>query len=99
MTTTTADLPAPATPPDGQRPRGTRVPARLQIMAWLVLVMTAGLATVVLLVAEFEYGAIDRRVNSGLEQDVEEFRLLARSGATRRPGSRCAIRTNCSAGT
>lgn len=81
MTTTTADLPAPATPPDGQRPRGTRVPARLQIMAWLVLVMTAGLATVVLLVAEFEYGAIDRRVNSGLEQDVEEFRLLARSGS------------------
>ncbi|MFF5987515.1 sensor histidine kinase [Prauserella flavalba] len=60
--------------------RGTRVPARVQIMGWLVLVMTAGLATVVLLVAEFEYRAIDRRVNSGLEQDVEEFRRVAQMG-------------------
>ncbi|MBK1788393.1 sensor histidine kinase [Prauserella cavernicola] len=63
-----------------QSAKGTRVPARVQIMGWLVLVMTAGLATVVLLVAEFEHRAIDRRVVSGLEQDVREFRQVAGMG-------------------
>ncbi|OLT48594.1 two-component sensor histidine kinase [Saccharomonospora sp. CUA-673] len=56
------------------------MPARVQIMGWLVLVMTAGLATVVVLVAEFEYRAIDQRVNSGLAQDSQEFRQFAAAG-------------------
>ncbi|TWH20068.1 sensor histidine kinase [Prauserella rugosa] len=67
-------------PRRSRRPRGTRIPARVQIMGWLVLVMTAGLATVVLLVAEFEYRAIDERVNSGLAQDAQEFRRFADAG-------------------
>ncbi|WP_216207794.1 sensor histidine kinase [Amycolatopsis aidingensis] len=71
-----------------QRVRGTRIPARAQIMCWLVLVMTAGLATVVLLVVEFEYDAVTDRVNRSLEQDAAEFRTFAAAGvdpATGRP--------------
>lgn len=68
-------------------PRGTRVPARVRIMGWLALVMTAGLATVVLLVAEFEYTAVDNRVNRALEKDAEEFQLFASSSATQDPAT------------
>lgn len=62
------------------RRRGTRIPARLQITGWLAAVMAAGMATVVLLVAEFEYRAIDDRVNAALSQDAEEFRRFAEAG-------------------
>ncbi|OZM74519.1 two-component sensor histidine kinase [Amycolatopsis antarctica] len=72
--TTTAESTAP------ERGRGTRIPARVQIMGWLVLVMTGALATVVLLVAEFEYSAVDDRVNRSLEQDISEFRRVAGEG-------------------
>lgn len=68
-------------------PRGTRVPARVRIMGWLALVMTAGLTTVVLLVAEFEYTAVDNRVNRALETDAEEFQLFAASSASQEPGA------------
>ncbi|MBN6036942.1 ATP-binding protein [Amycolatopsis sp. 195334CR] len=54
-----------------------RIPARVRIMGWFVLVMAAGLTAVVLLVAEFEYDAIDDRVNRSLDQDSEEFRTFA----------------------
>ncbi|MEU6647473.1 ATP-binding protein [Saccharomonospora sp. NPDC046836] len=85
MTTATTVELRPAGPVPAS---GTRVPARVQIMGWLVLVMAAGLATVILLVSEFEHRAIDRRVNSGLEQEAAEFRLLASRGhdpATNQP--------------
>ena len=54
-----------------------RIPARVRIMGWFVLVMAAGLTAVVLLVAEFEYDAVDDRVNRSLDQDAEEFRVFA----------------------
>nr|WP_246257661.1 sensor histidine kinase [Amycolatopsis anabasis] len=60
--------------------KGSRVPARVRIMGWFVLVMTAGLATVVLVVAETEYASVGNRINRALEQDVEEFRTFARIG-------------------
>ncbi|RZQ60551.1 sensor histidine kinase [Amycolatopsis suaedae] len=65
-----------------ERPRrpGTRIPARVRIMGWFVLVMAAGLTALVLLVAEFEYDAVDDRVNRSLEQDAEEFRQFASNG-------------------
>ncbi|MCP2253419.1 Signal transduction histidine kinase [Prauserella aidingensis] len=66
-------------PVPGRR-RGTRIPARLQITGWLAAVMAAGLASVVLLVAELEYRAIDERVNAALAQDAEEFRRFAEAG-------------------
>ncbi|MQA07063.1 MAG: HAMP domain-containing protein [Pseudonocardiaceae bacterium] len=59
---------------------GSRIPARVQIMGWLVLVMAAGLATVVLLVRQFLFTEIEERVNRALEQDAEEFRSFAASG-------------------
>ncbi|MFD2472148.1 sensor histidine kinase [Amycolatopsis silviterrae] len=62
-------------------PRGSRIPARARIMGWFVLLMTAGLATVVLLVSEFEYAAVDDRVNRALEQDATEFRTFAAVGS------------------
>ncbi|WP_020674309.1 sensor histidine kinase [Amycolatopsis nigrescens] len=65
---------------DRRDSRGSRVSARVRIMGWFMLVMTAGLAVVVLLVAEFERAAVDDRVNRALEQDVEEFRTFARAG-------------------
>lgn len=63
-----------------RRARGPRVPARVQIMGWFVLVMTGALATVVLLVVESEHAAVEERVNRALEQDVREFAGFAGTG-------------------
>ncbi|MFD9892347.1 ATP-binding protein [Amycolatopsis sp. NPDC059027] len=60
--------------------RGSRIPARVRIMGWFVLLMTAGLATVVLLVSVSEFAAVDNRINRALEQDVSEFRTFAAIG-------------------
>lgn len=59
---------------------GTRIPARVRIMGWFILVMAAGLTAVVLLVAESEYDAVDDRANRGIEQDAEEFRQFVVAG-------------------
>lgn len=66
--------------PHPTRRRGTRLPARVRIMAWLVLLMTAGLASVLILVSRFEYRAIEERVNRGLAQDAREFHNFAAAG-------------------
>jgi two-component system OmpR family sensor kinase len=60
--------------------RGSRIPARVRIMAWLVLVMASGLSAVVILIAQLEYQAIDERVNRGLAQDAQEFQNFALAG-------------------
>lgn len=60
----------------------------MQIMGWLVLVMAAGLAAVVLLVARFEYTALTDRVNRGLEQDAAEFHQFAAAGVDPATGGR-----------
>ena len=77
---TTARLMAPPMMGEGGPVRGSRVPARMRIMGWLVFVMAAGLTTVVLLVAEFEYASIDKRINRELEQDAAQFRAFAARG-------------------
>jgi signal transduction histidine kinase len=85
MTATTTDLTTMATPMTG---RGTRVPARVRIMGWLVLLMLSVLSTVVLLVREFQLREIDDRVNRALEQDASEFFKFAAEGidpSTSRP--------------
>nr|WP_232328475.1 ATP-binding protein [Kibdelosporangium sp. MJ126-NF4]CEL22472.1 two component sensor kinase [Kibdelosporangium sp. MJ126-NF4]CTQ89328.1 two component sensor kinase [Kibdelosporangium sp. MJ126-NF4] len=59
---------------------GSRLPARVRIMGWLVLLMLSVLTTVVLVVREYQLREIDDRVNRALEQDAEEFRIFAATG-------------------
>ncbi|ONI86439.1 two-component sensor histidine kinase [Actinosynnema sp. ALI-1.44] len=59
---------------------GSRLPARVRIMGWLVLLMLSVLTTVVLVVREYQLQEIDDRVNRSLEQDAEEFRIFAATG-------------------
>jgi two-component system OmpR family sensor kinase len=59
---------------------GSRLPARVRIMGWLVLLMLSVLSTVVLVVREFQLREIDDRVNRALEQDAEEFGIFAATG-------------------
>ncbi|MBB4910857.1 sensor histidine kinase [Actinophytocola algeriensis] len=60
-----------------ERLRGTRVPARVRIMAWLVGLMTLCLATVVLVIAERLGSGVDDRANRAIEQEVGEFVTFA----------------------
>jgi two-component system OmpR family sensor kinase len=60
-----------------ERPRGTRVSARVRIMAWMVGLMTLCLATVVLVVAERLGSGVDDRANRAIEQEVGEFVTFA----------------------
>ncbi|CAM3794418.1 HAMP domain-containing sensor histidine kinase [Kibdelosporangium persicum] len=59
---------------------GSRLPARVRIMGWLVLLMLSALTTVILVVREYQLREIDDRVNRSLEQDAEEFRIYAGTG-------------------
>jgi two-component system, OmpR family, sensor kinase len=59
---------------------GSRLPARVRIMGWLVLLMLSVLTTVVLVIREYQLREIDDRVNRSLEQDAEEFRIYAGTG-------------------
>ncbi|MEV4649208.1 ATP-binding protein [Saccharopolyspora sp. NPDC049357] len=60
--------------------RGTRVPARAQIMGWLLLVLVLVLLTVIVIVREYLHDEVDRRVTSSLEQEAKEFVAFAESG-------------------
>lgn len=88
----TRDLRSPHEIPrrDAARRRRLVVPARLRIMAWLVLLLLVALVTVVvvtrnLLVAEAQTDATD-----ALNQEAEEFKQFAAAGG--RPGDRRALR-------
>ncbi len=59
---------------------GSRLPARVRIMGWLVLLMLSVLTTVVLVVREYQLREIDDRVNRALEQEAEEFKIYAATG-------------------
>ncbi|TDD80073.1 HAMP domain-containing protein [Saccharopolyspora karakumensis] len=60
--------------------RGTRVPARAQIMGWLLLVLVLVLLTVIVIVREYLHDEVDRRVTSSLEQEAKEFVAFAENG-------------------
>ncbi|WP_207920372.1 sensor histidine kinase [Saccharopolyspora aridisoli] len=60
--------------------RGTRVPARAQIMGWLLLVLVLVLLTVIVIVREYLHDEVDRRVTNSLEQEAKEFVAFAESG-------------------
>ncbi|NYH80829.1 signal transduction histidine kinase [Actinopolyspora biskrensis] len=65
---------------DPARPRGTRAPARVRIMAWLLLVLVVVLGTVVLLVRQHLHNQATDRVTTSLEQEVGEFARFAAEG-------------------
>ncbi|MGJ7909069.1 sensor histidine kinase [Actinopolyspora sp. H202] len=58
---------------DPGRRRGSRVPARTRIMAWLLLVLIVVLGTVVLLVRQYLHNQATNRVTTSLEQETGEF--------------------------
>ncbi len=54
--------------------------ARLRIMGWLVLVLTAALVSVVLVTRNVLVNELEREIDAALRQEVEEFEQFARQG-------------------
>lgn len=69
-----------ASPPAGQELQGSRLPARLRIVGWIVLATGLCLAAVVLTVRNTLLAEVDREGNSEVEQEAEEFRTFAETG-------------------
>lgn len=89
MTTTTTMTTEPgATRPLGKLPgrRGTRIPARAQIMAWLLLVLVVVLLAVILIVRQFLHDDAEDQVTASLEQEAHEFVTFAATGRDPRTG-------------
>ncbi|WP_158849800.1 sensor histidine kinase [Saccharothrix deserti] len=62
---------------DPDRIRGTRIPARVKIMAWMLGLMLLVLATVVLVVWQLLASGVDNRVARAIEQEAGEFANFA----------------------
>lgn len=78
--------------PDAPRraPRGRRrlvVPARLRIMAWLVLLLAAALVTVVVVTRNLLVGESRADAVAALEQEAGEFRQFAEAGIDQETGA------------
>lgn len=65
---------------------GTRIPARAQIMGWLLLVLVVTLVTIVLLVRQFLHADATQRATASLEQEAQEFVSFASEGRDPRTG-------------
>ena len=68
--------------------RGTRVPARAQIMGWVLLVLVVVLLAIVLIVRQFLHEDVTEQTVGALEQEAGEFVAFAATGqdpATGRP--------------
>ncbi|MCA1186672.1 MULTISPECIES: cell wall metabolism sensor histidine kinase WalK [unclassified Saccharopolyspora] len=63
-----------------QARRGTRVPARAQIMGWMLLVLVVVLTGIVLLVWRFLHNEAMNKVTAALEQEGHEFVNFAHVG-------------------
>ncbi|RRO13798.1 HAMP domain-containing protein [Saccharopolyspora rhizosphaerae] len=74
----TTDLPTRPLKIAGRR--GTRVPARAQIMGWLLLVLVLVLLTVIVIVREYLHDEVDHRVTESVEQEAREFVAFAERG-------------------
>ncbi|MGP4018555.1 sensor histidine kinase [Saccharopolyspora sp. 5N708] len=86
-TTTTAEPKTPARPLSILvKRRGTRIPARAQIMGWLLLVLVVVLLAVVLIVRQFLRGDVHNQVTASLEQEAQEFVTFAETGRDPRTG-------------
>ncbi|MER6989493.1 ATP-binding protein [Saccharopolyspora hirsuta] len=60
--------------------RGTRVPARAQIMGWLLLVLVVVLLAVILIVRSFLHNDVNDQIAASLEQEAHEFSTFAATG-------------------
>ncbi|WP_460958091.1 sensor histidine kinase [Parasphingorhabdus pacifica] len=80
MTTMTDPMTTTEAESSPSRRRGTRIPARAQIMAWMLLVLVVVLACVVLLVRQFLHNDAANKVTNSLEQEVGEFVSFAETG-------------------
>jgi signal transduction histidine kinase len=60
--------------------RGTRIPARAQIMGWLLLVLVLVLLAVILIVRQFLHNDVRSQVTASLEQEAHEFVTFAERG-------------------
>ncbi|MEY8043220.1 sensor histidine kinase [Saccharopolyspora cebuensis] len=78
MTTTTDRAAEPA------RRQGTRIPARAQIMGWLLLVLVVVLMAIMLIVRQHLYNDSEDQVTQALEQEAGEFVAFAERGRDQR---------------
>ncbi|GAA2821303.1 sensor histidine kinase [Saccharopolyspora taberi] len=62
------------------RRQGTRIPARAQIMGWMLLVLVVVLLAVVLLVRQFLHNDVRNQVTAAMEQEAREFTAFAETG-------------------
>ncbi|MEV5536850.1 HAMP domain-containing sensor histidine kinase [Saccharopolyspora shandongensis] len=60
--------------------RGTRIPARAQIMGWLLLVLVVVLLAVILIVHSFLHNDANDQVTASMEQEAHEFVTFAERG-------------------
>ncbi len=86
--TTKAEQDTRTTRPVLARPlrKGTRIPARAQIMGWLLLVLVVTLVAIVLLVRQLLHADATRRATESLEQEAQEFVNFASEGRDPRTG-------------
>lgn len=71
-----------------RRRTGTRVPARVQIMGWMLLLLTVVLLAVILIVRQFLHDDVASQANTALEQESREFAAFAERGRDPASGQR-----------
>ncbi|MGL5864462.1 MAG: sensor histidine kinase [Dermatophilaceae bacterium] len=69
------------TDPHAQVRRGSRVPARWRVVAWLVLVTALTILVVGLVVRSALHSHVDRMANAEVAQEVDEFRIFAQAAS------------------
>lgn len=80
MTTSTMTDPTEDSQESSRRRTGTRIPARAQIMGWLLLVLVVVLLAVILLTRQFLHTDVLNKTSAALEQQAREFIAFAEQG-------------------
>ncbi|MFC7403855.1 sensor histidine kinase [Georgenia alba] len=66
------------TSPAKQRtPVGSHLPARLRIVAWILLTVAIGLVAVVITIRNTSVAAVERRANEDVTQEIDQFMTFA----------------------
>lgn len=69
-----------STPPTPPAPDGSPVPARLRIVAWIMLTTGLGLLAVVLTIRSVLLTEVEQAANTDVRQEIDEFRTFAANG-------------------